>query len=180
MGEVAYALEQLEQAREHTERAIALARQLWGEGNRELGMCELLLARIALDRGEHATVHSLCAGMRRRMEEARALGSTECDFLPAEQALLELVELGAREGSEAEWDALEQRCRAIDLQPQEQLAVLESRAVAALRAGRRADAERVFRRAVALSEAQPNLWSERVLRRYAEHFAPGAHEQPLT
>ena len=54
MAEIAYAMEDLERASATTERSIALARQLWGEANRELGACELLLARIALLRGSFA------------------------------------------------------------------------------------------------------------------------------
>jgi tetratricopeptide (TPR) repeat protein len=171
MGEVAYALEQLDRASEHTQRAMALARQLWGDDNRELGMCELLLARIALHEGELERVGELTASMHRRMADARAKGSSECEFLPPEQALLEMVELAACAAGDSEWDALELRCRSVDMQPQEQVAILECRALAALRSGRREHSKQIFERALALSASAPNLLSERVTRRYAALFA---------
>lgn len=165
MAEVAYAIEELDQAREHTRRALALARSLWGEENRELGMCELLLARIALERGEHAEVRAWIEGIERRIEQACARGLSECAFLPPEQALLEQLRLSVSDAESALWDALEQRCPQLGMQPQEQVAILEARALAARRAGRHDESRAAFQRALALCDASPNLLRERVLRK---------------
>ncbi|MEY4514674.1 MAG: hypothetical protein RLZZ450_6796, partial [Pseudomonadota bacterium] len=171
MAEVAYAMGDLDRASETTERSIALARQLWGEANRELFACELLLARIALLRGTFEPARALLDRIRTRLSEAEAQGSEEMRLLPAEQAQFDMVELGSRDADEAEWHAFEQRYQSIEMQTLEQIDILDGHALAALRAGRREESRRMFEFALSLSRDKPNLVSERVARHYSASFA---------
>jgi eukaryotic-like serine/threonine-protein kinase len=174
MAEVAYAMGELDRAGETAERAIALARQLWGEANRELGACELLLARVALLRGAFASARSLLIGIETRLREAEAAGSEEMRLLPSEQALFDMVELGSRDAGEDEWRAFEQRCASIEMQAIEQIDLLDGHALAALRAGRVAESRRMFLRALAVSADKPNLVSQRVARHFDAAFGSAA------
>jgi tetratricopeptide (TPR) repeat protein len=170
MAEVAYAMGDLDRASETTERSIALARQLWGEANRELGACELLLARIALLRGTFEPARALLTRIGTRLRRAEAQGSGEMRLLPAEQAQFDMVELGSRSADESEWHAFAARYQAIEMQALEQLDILDGHALAALRAGRVDESRRMFECALTLSREKPNLVSERVARHYRASF----------
>jgi tetratricopeptide (TPR) repeat protein len=171
MAEVEYAIEELEQASEHTERALVLARQLWGESV-ELGTRELLLARIALYRAELPAAGVLAARVRARMTDREAHEANDVDLSPTDRILLEMVELRVQGASDSAWEELAERSRGVALQPLEELELLESRALAARQAGALEQSSRLFAQALALSSTKPNLLSERVARRAAELAPP--------
>lgn len=166
-GEVEYALEELARASEHTMRARELAEKLWGEDSREVGTRDLLLARIALYRGDLPQARMLTERIRARRAAQRAHGDIESEFMPADEMVLEMVELGARNASDAEWDALAARARAAELQPLEEVELIECRALSALRTGHLDQARRLLEGALALARQKPNLMSERVARKLA-------------
>ena len=169
MAEVEYTIESFAAATEHSERALALARQLWGD-SLELGARELLLARIALSRDDRPAAARLAAGIRARLQEKQAHGEEDVDLSPSDRVLLEMVELRVREAAEPEWEALAVRWRETALQPHEELEVLEQHALAAHLRGDLALSQRLFDSALALSAGKPNLLSERVARKAAALF----------
>ncbi|MDB4977190.1 MAG: Protein kinase [Myxococcaceae bacterium] len=169
-AEVAYALGELERARDYAERTYALARQIWGESNRELGVCELMLARIALQRECFVEALELLSRYRTRLAQTASEGPSDLALYPAEQATFDMVELAARGADAAEWAALEARCAALDLQPMEEVDILDGRALAELRAGRQQESQRLFELALQISEQKPNLVSDRVARHYQRAF----------
>jgi eukaryotic-like serine/threonine-protein kinase len=168
MAEVEYAIERLDDARQHTERALVLARQLWGE-SLELGTRELLLARIALYGGELGDAGALAARVRARLADKQANAGSDVDLAPTDHALLEMVELRVRGAGPVDWASLAERCRLLSLQPHEELEILESRALAARARGAHDESRRLFESALVLSRARPNLLSERVARSAAHH-----------
>jgi len=178
MGEAAYWVGDLDAAVDYTSRAIAVADRLWGDGNRELSGRELLLARIALLRGDLPTVRSALARIRQRVEEALARGATEAAFLPNEQMLFDGAELASREASDTEWEALAQRCEGLDLQAADEVELMEMRALAAYRANRRDASQRLYERALELSELKPSLLGPRIRHRYVKLFAAGPDGLP--
>ncbi len=170
MGEAKYTMAELDDASAHTRRAIELAGQLWGETSLEVGTRELLLARIALYRGDASSVRDLAGKVRAKIAEQRASESTAGDFLASDHMLLEMVELGARSADEAEWEALEARSLAVELQPLEQVELIESRALCAFQNGLFDESRRLFERALEVSTNKPNPLSERVLRQFQQRF----------
>ncbi|MDB4973095.1 MAG: protein kinase [Myxococcaceae bacterium] len=169
MAESEYAIEELSAAVEHSERALVLARQLWGD-SLELGARELLLARVALYRDDPAEAQRLAQRIRARLEEG-ADRQTDVDLPPTDRLLLEMVELRLRGASDTEWEQLAVRCSELAFQPHEELELLESRALAAHGRGEREQSRQLFESALKLSEDKPNLLSDRVARKAAQLFA---------
>jgi tetratricopeptide (TPR) repeat protein len=159
-AETAYAIADMTRAKASAERASQVARAMWGESSGDYLTSILLLARIALYVGAR--------------DEARAL----VDLLitraakrpPTEQALLEMLELALRGAEESEWDALEARALAKDVQVAEQIEIRECQAAEALRAGREAESRRAFARALSLHAESPSLIGGRVQTHFARAF----------
>jgi hypothetical protein len=172
MAEVNYAIVRLDEANEHTVRGLELAKQLWGPGSLELGTRELLLARIALFRGQLSRADELARSVRARLRqnEAGAL-----DFLRSDQAVLEMIELSAREASESEWEEFAARVREIALPPLDETEIMEGRALAAHRAGRIDVSRALFRRTLELCVEKPTLLTERVQQTFARLFPDAAN-----
>jgi hypothetical protein len=82
-----------------------------------------------------------------------------------------MVDLGSHDASEADWQEFTRRCSAVELQPAELVETIESRALAAHRAGLREQSRTEFQRALALCEEKPNLVTRRLQRRFAQLFA---------
>ncbi|MDB4986122.1 MAG: hypothetical protein JWN04_1300 [Myxococcaceae bacterium] len=174
IAEVGYAVGDLELATDQIERGYALARRLWGEANRELGNCELVMARIALQRESFAEARELLSRISQRSLQTDLAVASELALFPSEQAVFDMVDLCARDANEAEWADFERRWGTTELQPMEELDILEGRALAALRAGRLPESRRLFELAMQVSAQKPNLMSERVERAFARAFAPPA------
>jgi tetratricopeptide (TPR) repeat protein len=170
-GEVAYAQGEFEQADEYVKAAYAIAHQVWGDTNREIGNCELLMARIALHRGAFAEARELLSRIRRRTEQLVPGQVSELALFPSEQVMFDMVELATRDATVEEWNAFEERWRSTEMQPMEQVDILDSHALAELRAGRALEGRKLFERALELSEQNPNLVSERVARNFARAFS---------
>jgi hypothetical protein len=81
-----------------------------------------------------------------------------------------MVGLAARLAPESAWEEFAQRHKDLQLQPHEEVEVIEFRALTALRNGLVAESRRLYERAFAISAAKPNLLSERLKRRYASSF----------
>jgi tetratricopeptide (TPR) repeat protein len=167
VSEVRYAMGDLEQAERNTERSLELVRQLWGEASLEIGTRQLLLARVALYRADLAAAGRWVADIRGRLASETQRGS-DLQFSTSELVLLEMVELALRDYDAPAWDTFLARAAAVDLQPMEEVEVLECRALCALRHGQREEAVKHFEAALRVSAEKPNLLSERVARRFRE------------
>jgi hypothetical protein len=167
LSEVSYMLDDLESAREHHRRAVDLVRQLFGDASREMSRLDLLLARMAVYQADVEEGLAVVQRIHARMAAARAAGSSEVDFAGTDHFLFEMVELGARNAGETEWEALAARCRDAQLAPYEEVELLEFRALCAVRNGRLEIGREHFRRGIEVSEQKPNLMGDRLKRSYA-------------
>ncbi len=172
-AECEYVMGELRASREHSGRAIELATHLWGPSSLALASRELLVARIALYEGSLAEAESLATSIRARIMWHES-GEGKGDRFPSSDAvLLEMVELGAGDASAEQWDDLERRAGGANLQAHEQVEITEIRGLATHRVGRFAESRLAFARALALTDATPNLLGERVKRMFHQLFGPG-------
>ncbi|AUX27369.1 protein kinase [Sorangium cellulosum] len=167
LGEYLYLMNDLEAARPHIERALAI------EQHRLCGNCRpvalLLKARFLYYRGEDAEARALYERMRDMQEQARAEGPADALMVPSEEVLCAMLDLATRDGGDAEWDALVDRSARSSV-GQEHIEVLETRAVAALRRGRLAAARAALSAASGAAGRIPNVMGDR-LRRLAAALA---------
>ena len=165
IGEFFYIMDELDTAEPHVLRALELERQRAGDAPRPV--VPLLEARLRCYRGEAEAARSIVARIRAGQARAEALGQLDLLMVPAEAVLCDMVDLATGDPSPAEWDALEERS-ALHSVGQEQLEVIEARAVAALRSGRPAEAALGIERALALSARIPNAMGPRLRHRLEE------------
>jgi hypothetical protein len=136
----------------------------------------VLDARFRYYRGDEEGARAIVDRVRARQEEARAAGQTDALMVPSEEVLCAVVELATQGASAEAWDDLEERSARFSV-GQEHIEVLELRAVAALRRGRRAEAIAAMQRAMAAAARIPNMMGARLRRRLedAEHLAQGSN-----
>jgi len=169
MAEAKYAMGELDAAAAHARRSLELAALQWGADSLEVGNRELLLARIALYRGDLLEAARLAALARSRIPRGNAEGVAG-DFSASDHLLLRMVELNADDGHESAWDELLEQLQAVETQPLEEVEIIESRALFAFRKGRTNECRVWFSRALEVSQRKPNLLSDRVQRRLEELF----------
>jgi tetratricopeptide (TPR) repeat protein len=162
MAEVEYVIEALDKAGEHAQRALEVATQLWGSDSAALSVCELLLARVALCRGDRGEAARLVERIRARL----ASGIPGVELAASDQVMLSVVDLASRGATREEWGELLERASTTGLQPLEEVEVLEAAAMEAARAGRGEEARGLFERALGVCAIKPNLMSNRVERRF--------------
>jgi hypothetical protein len=85
---------------------------------------------------------------------------------PSEDVLCSMIELAAADAGDAPWDALEARSARCSV-GQEHIEVLEARALAALRHGRRVEARAQLEKAIHVANLIPNVMNSRLRRRLA-------------
>ncbi|MET0342572.1 MAG: protein kinase [Polyangiales bacterium] len=169
-AEASYAVEQLDRASEHVERAIALSRQLWGEESREYGLGQLFSARIALYRGDLAEARSVVAALRARLAALSPEQAAQLAFAPGDQLILDAVDLASRNAAENEWEQLSARNAGVELQLGEELESLEARALTAFRNGLVDLSGSLFAKALEMSASNSNLLGDRVRRKKVALF----------
>ncbi len=165
-AETAYAIGDLTRARAATERALQIARSLWGETSRDYLGTLLLHTRTALYAEALDEARALFDQLITRGRDAEAV---EHAVKPSatEMALLGMIELALRGAGEAEWEALEQSAQRDEVPIGERIEILELHACAARRGGREAESRRAFQRALELNSQAPSLIGDRV----QSHFA---------
>jgi eukaryotic-like serine/threonine-protein kinase len=168
-AETAYAIADLERAQSSGERALQVARSLWGESASDTLTTLLLMARVALYRGAREEAAASLDRMRTLARESTARGNLEAAS-PGEQALVDMLELALRGGSEGEWDALEAGAARGDVQTAERIEIMECHATEARRAGRESESRRAFQRALELNRESPSLIGDRVQQHLARVF----------
>lgn len=174
LAESEYVLSRMSEARACAERALELATQLFGELHRDVTSCELLLARIDLYSEEHAGARAHVQNIRERIARGRAAGEREAELELNQLTLLQMVELSLSAAGAEAWQELLNRVRGLELQPMEEVELLERASLALREAGRFAEARALYEQAREVSAQKPNLISERVEARLAPLFAPAA------
>ena len=130
-------------------------------------MVALLEARLHLYRGERARRAPSLARIRAREAEARAQGEADALMVPSEEVLCSMLELATRDASDDAWDELEARAERFS-QGNEQIEVIETRAMWMAQRGRRQEARRHLERALDLASRVPNALGPRLGRRLHE------------
>jgi hypothetical protein len=163
LGEVYFMIGQPEEAEPYTRRAIELFKKTVGEGSRTES-CECLLIRSKWVAGDMQATGELLQALLARQTEAEAAGRASALLLPTERLVIDGVALGLRAGTDAEFDALIAKGRAVAMQAMDIVELMEIKAVSALRAGRRADGIRLMEEALAEAEQNAKLTSDRLRR----------------
>jgi tetratricopeptide (TPR) repeat protein len=172
LGESEYVIDRTSEARECARRAMELAKQLFGEGNREVSVSELLLARIDLYSDEISAAREHVNNIRERTARGLAAGERDAELEPGQLTLLQMTELGLTNAGDEAWQKLLARMGSLELQPMEEVEILERAALAALHAGEYEKGRALYERARAVCEQKPNLISERLESRLGPLFAP--------
>lgn len=174
LAESEYVMGKLDEARERARRALDLSKQLFGDLNREVSVSELLLARIALYAEDLEAAARHAQSIAERTTRAQVAGESDAELEPGQQTLLEMVLLGTRGAPFSAWQNVLSRTRSFQLQPMEEVELLERAVLEALRAGEYAQGRELYQQARSISAQKPNLISERVDARLGPMFAaPG-------
>ena len=127
---------------------------------------EVQIARMTAYQGDLATAEEVCPARDRRAGRGRGgRAATTWLFVEGERILLDAVDFFLRGEADAKFDALVDRGRALQLQPQDIVELLEWKGLSALRAGRTADGMAFLEQALAAAEA--TIAVDRVRRRIA-------------
>lgn len=162
VGEVYYLLGRADEAEPHVHRAVEMSTQILGGGSRPVSVAEVLLARLALYRGDFDAARAAIARVRAREAEATAAGKSENQLGRAERLLLVMVELAVRDAADSEWDELLASARELTVQPQDLVEIMEMKGLSALRAGRSVSAVGYLQSAFDEGEKHAQLLVERL------------------
>ena len=139
---------------------------MFGENATRTANAEVLLARIKWYRGEVDSAAQIVQRLLARQGEAQAAGRADAILNASERLALDVVDLALRSCTEPivdeAFDKLIARGRELSLQPQDVVEMIEFKALSALRAGRRPDAQRYFAEALAEAEKNAQLAADRV------------------
>jgi hypothetical protein len=123
-----------------------------------------LLVRFKWSAGDLAAAGELLQALITRQTAAEAAGRSNALLLATERVVIDGVALGLRGAPDAEFDALIAKGREMQMQPMDVVEMMETKAVSALRAGRRADGIRLLEEALAEAEQTAKLTSDRLRR----------------
>ncbi|HEY2899844.1 MAG TPA: tetratricopeptide repeat protein, partial [Polyangia bacterium] len=162
LGEVYYLLGRIEEAEPHVHRAVEMCTQILGPAARPVSVAEVLLARLALYRGDLDSARGALARVKSREADAMAAGRSENQLGTAEQLLLTMVDLAIGGAPDADWDTLLARSNQITVQPQDLVEIVEMKGLSALRGGRYPAAVRYLEQAFEEAEKNAQLLVERL------------------
>jgi tetratricopeptide (TPR) repeat protein len=174
LGEIYFILGRDEEALPHARRGIEMYRQMLGDGASRVFNLELLLARIACHQGDVAGAAAIVRRLIAAQAEAAAAGRGDGLLSDTERVLLDAMALGLGEASDAAFDRLADKGRAMIMQPQDIVEIMEWKALAALRAGRRADGLQFLEQALAEAESRAPLAADRIRHGLAQAGAAAA------
>jgi hypothetical protein len=152
-------------AEPHVQRAIAIDGRRRTDSGGPFGL--VLGARLHCHRGQEDAARELVAEARAHQARALAEGRTSALMTPATEALCAMVELSLRDAPASEWDALEASAAVVATE-QEQLEVLEMRALTALRRGRPREGHAGLERTLARARGISHMMGARLERELAE------------
>jgi tetratricopeptide (TPR) repeat protein len=165
LAEYLMLMDDVDAAEPHAQRALAIEERRAGGAGRPVVV--LLAARIALYRGDEAVARRILSGIHAHQIDARSANRLDTLLAPSEDVLAAMVDLATRDASAVEWAELEARSARFSV-GQEQIEVLEGRALAALRRGALADARAQLEKALAVATHIPNIMGARLRRERAE------------
>jgi tetratricopeptide (TPR) repeat protein len=163
LGEVYFTIGQPEEAEPYTRRAIDVFKRTVGEGSRSES-CEALLVRLKWYAGDADAAGELLRALVARQTEAEASGRASGLLLTVERLVVDGVGLALGGAADAEFDALIAKGRALSMQAQDIVELMEMKALSALRDGRRDDGIRLLEEALAEAARNAKLVSDRVRR----------------
>jgi eukaryotic-like serine/threonine-protein kinase len=162
LGEVFFYLGKPEEAEPLAQRAVDLCTMTQGANAPRVAYASVLLARTRAYRGDLDGTRSVVTRILAR-ENAIKAGTLASDPLPTDGGLLlDMLDCWLRGASDDEFDVLFARARALSLQSQDVVEMMEFKALSALRAGRRADGARLFEEALAEAEKSAQILCERI------------------
>ncbi len=158
-------MDDIEAAEPHVARAVEIEEHRAGAAVRPVVV--LLAARIRLYRGDEAAAREILQQIRAHQAEARRTNRVDTLMVPSEEVLASMVDLATRAASALEWEDLEARSARFSV-GQEQIEVLEVRALTAFRRGQLAEARAQLEKALAAASHIPNVMGARLRRELAE------------
>jgi eukaryotic-like serine/threonine-protein kinase len=181
LAEVNLILGQPGQAEPYILRAREMLTRTTGESAARVVKCDVQLARSRWYRGDVDGARAIVGRVVAQQADARATGDSESLLSASERLILDQVGLALRLASGAEFDALIARGQELALQPQDIVELMEWKALAALRASRRAEGIGLLREALAQAEKTAQLAVDRVRRQLAlaVEAGPGSHTATL-
>ncbi|HVV50367.1 MAG TPA: tetratricopeptide repeat protein, partial [Polyangia bacterium] len=162
LGEIHLLMGKPAESEPYIQRARAMYAKSIGEGAALAVFIELQLARAKWWSGEIAAAQEIYDKVRTQQAAAEAAGASDAILTGSERLLLDQVGVALGSGSAAEFDALIARGHTMSLQPQDIVELIEWKGLAALRAGRRAEAIPLFEEAMAMAQQKAPLVTERV------------------
>ncbi len=158
-------MDDIEAAEPHVTRAVEIEEHRAGAAVRPVVV--LLAARIRLYRGDEAAAREILQQIRAHQAEARRTNRVDTLMVPSEEVLASMVDLATRAANALEWEDLEARSARFSV-GQEQIEVLEVRALTAFRRGQLAEARAQLEKALAAASHIPNVMGARLRRELAE------------
>jgi len=162
LGEIYFILGRDDEALPHARRGFEMYRQMLGDAASRVYNAELLLARIFCHQGDVAGAAEIVRRLIVAQGEAIAAGRGDAVLSDTERAVLDAMELAFGEANDAGFDKLVAKGRALLMQPQDVVEIMEWKALAALRGGRHADGVRFLEEALAEAESRAQLAADRV------------------
>jgi hypothetical protein len=164
LGEVYLILGQPAQAEPYIRRALETYTQTMGAASARVVNCEVQLARLKWYGGEEEVAGEIVGRVLAQQAEAQATGQSDSLLTASERLALDQVGLALRHAVATEFDALIARGRELALQAQDIVELMEWKALAALRAGRRAEGIALLRDTLAEAERSARLTLDRLRR----------------
>lgn len=163
LAEYYYFVDECDSAEPHLEAALAIARDPRSGTAPEV--VEMLAARVKLYRGELDKAAQLIDRIRHGQAEARKKGSAE-SLTPSDEVLATAIECSTTNATNQAWDDVERRASEASF-GQEQLEVLETRALWLLRNGHLEEAEQRLEQAIERSARILTMMGPRLQRNLA-------------
>jgi tetratricopeptide (TPR) repeat protein len=174
LGEIYFLLGRPKEAEPYAQRGIEMYMQTLGETASRVFNAQMLLARIKWYEGDVQAAADVARGILEGQAAARASGKNDSLLTPGELVLIEMVDLALRRADDTEFDALVGKARELTLQAMDMVEIMEFKALAALRAGRRADGVRLLEAALAEADRSARLVSDRIRRQLNQATALAA------
>jgi tetratricopeptide (TPR) repeat protein len=162
LGEIYLLIGRPEEAEPHVQRTIELSTQTFGETFGRVFSGQLLLARLKWYQGDVDAAREIATRVIEGQAEAEAANKSESLLTPEERIMLDMVGTALRNAPDSEFDALVQKGRSQTMQPMDIVEIMEWKALAALRNGRRADGVRFLEEALADADRNARLMLARI------------------
>ncbi|HXT96228.1 MAG TPA: protein kinase [Polyangia bacterium] len=150
------------------ERTIQRARAIYAKSLDEgaaFAVCiELQLARLKWWSGDIEAAREIFLKVKAQQAAAEAAGASDAILNGSERLMLDQMEVALGPGTAAAFDALIERGRELQLQPQDLVELVEWKGLAALRSGRRAEAIPLLEQALEMAGQTAHMVVDRVSR----------------